>query len=315
MDQIDKFIGKLYRLGSQIDAADFRWRALQELNQYLDFDAALWAVGQLEERQLHSSTHLNIPEDYTDNLAATADINPFFPTLRDKLCEPVDMAEVFPDAEFYHSDLYQRLFQPYGIERILGTSYLDDRSGLYSLISLYRFDRDNPFSEKEKQFQCRATYHLYNAASQAYFTHLYNREQSSSQSCSAVCDQHGVFHEVQPAFLDLLDRYFPHRSSHQLPFPVPVEDEATPIAGLHASSDAIGDLYCINLREQGPLDQLTEREQQIAEGISHGKTFKEIARELQLAPSTVSNHLYRIYNKLGISSRSQLAQLVYKDKE
>jgi hypothetical protein len=41
MDQIDQFIDQLYRLSSQIDAADFRWRTLQELNQYLDFDAAL----------------------------------------------------------------------------------------------------------------------------------------------------------------------------------------------------------------------------------------------------------------------------------
>ena len=30
-----------------------------------------------------------------------------------------------------------------------------------------------------------------------------------------------------------------------------------------------------------------------------------------MAPSTVANHLYRIYRKLGVNSRSELADLVY----
>jgi DNA-binding CsgD family transcriptional regulator len=41
-----------------------------------------------------------------------------------------------------------------------------------------------------------------------------------------------------------------------------------------------------------------------------GKSQKEIARALMLAPSTVSNHLSTVYLKLGINGKAQLAALV-----
>jgi DNA-binding NarL/FixJ family response regulator len=38
-----------------------------------------------------------------------------------------------------------------------------------------------------------------------------------------------------------------------------------------------------------------------------GMTNPEIAQQLYLSPRTVSSHLYRLFPKLGITSRSQLA--------
>jgi DNA-binding NarL/FixJ family response regulator len=40
-------------------------------------------------------------------------------------------------------------------------------------------------------------------------------------------------------------------------------------------------------------------------------TFKDIGRELQLAPSTISNRLYRVYRELGVTSRSSLVRLIH----
>jgi len=42
---------------------------------------------------------------------------------------------------------------------------------------------------------------------------------------------------------------------------------------------------------------------------------KEVAAKLGLTEHTVSNYLFRIYNKLGISSRIELALYVMKDRE
>jgi DNA-binding NarL/FixJ family response regulator len=52
------------------------------------------------------------------------------------------------------------------------------------------------------------------------------------------------------------------------------------------------------------------REQQVVEGVTQGLSFKQIAKKLELSPSTVSNHLYRIYQKLNINNRSQLADMI-----
>ena len=70
-----------------------------------------------------------------------------------------------------------------------------------------------------------------------------------------------------------------------------------------------GDLFKLTVRAKSQLDDLTLREKQVIEGICQGNTFKQIAKNLSLSPSTVSNHLYRIYLKLGIHSRNQLIAL------
>ena len=54
-------------------------------------------------------------------------------------------------------------------------------------------------------------------------------------------------------------------------------------------------------------DQLTPQELQIARLIGLGATNREAAADLFLSPKTIETHLTRIYRKLGIRSRSELA--------
>ena len=54
-------------------------------------------------------------------------------------------------------------------------------------------------------------------------------------------------------------------------------------------------------------DQLTAQELQIAQLAAEGLSNREIGQKLFVSPRTVSTHLYRIYPKLGISARSELA--------
>jgi DNA-binding NarL/FixJ family response regulator len=52
---------------------------------------------------------------------------------------------------------------------------------------------------------------------------------------------------------------------------------------------------------------LSAQELQIARLAATGLTNPEIAQQLYLSPRTVGSHLYRIFPKLGISSRGQPA--------
>jgi len=54
-------------------------------------------------------------------------------------------------------------------------------------------------------------------------------------------------------------------------------------------------------------DSLTSRERQIVEGVVRGLRNKEIAREMNLHECTVKMHLHRIFDKLKLGSRTQLA--------
>lgn len=58
------------------------------------------------------------------------------------------------------------------------------------------------------------------------------------------------------------------------------------------------------------LRQLTARETQIMRLVAEGLTNQEIARHLAISVHTVKNCMFRIFNKLGVSSRVELARLV-----
>ncbi|MET3427491.1 DNA-binding CsgD family transcriptional regulator [Actinoplanes tereljensis] len=62
-------------------------------------------------------------------------------------------------------------------------------------------------------------------------------------------------------------------------------------------------------RADDARDRLTPQEVQIAQLAAQGLSNREIGGRLFLSPRTVSTHLYRIYPKLGVSSRAELASL------
>ena len=54
-------------------------------------------------------------------------------------------------------------------------------------------------------------------------------------------------------------------------------------------------------------DQLSTQELQIAQMAARGMTNRKIGQQLYLSPRTVGSHLYRLFPKLGVTSRNQLA--------
>jgi DNA-binding CsgD family transcriptional regulator len=57
---------------------------------------------------------------------------------------------------------------------------------------------------------------------------------------------------------------------------------------------------------------LTRREHEIVELIQEGKSNQEIEDALYISFNTVKNHIYNIYQKTGVNSRTQLLHLIKK---
>jgi DNA-binding CsgD family transcriptional regulator len=77
---------------------------------------------------------------------------------------------------------------------------------------------------------------------------------------------------------------------------------ATWVERAHAELGRIGG----RTREDG----LTAAERRVAVLVAAGRTNREVAAELFLGERTVAGHLTRVYAKLGVRSRTELARLL-----
>lgn len=60
----------------------------------------------------------------------------------------------------------------------------------------------------------------------------------------------------------------------------------------------------------GQFASLTDQERAVARRVAAGASNREVAAELFLSPSTVDYHLRKIFRKLGMFSRNELAGVV-----
>lgn len=70
----------------------------------------------------------------------------------------------------------------------------------------------------------------------------------------------------------------------------------------------------MNDSKQLKANTLSEREAQIVEQVTLGKSNKAIAASIFIAEKTVKFHLTNIYRKLGVKSRAQLIVLEINKK-
>ncbi len=61
-------------------------------------------------------------------------------------------------------------------------------------------------------------------------------------------------------------------------------------------------------------ERLTPQEQQVAYAVAEGQTNRQVAAALFVSSKTVEVHLTRVYRKLGVSSRTQLTNLLRRNE-
>ena len=75
---------------------------------------------------------------------------------------------------------------------------------------------------------------------------------------------------------------------------------------LNCLVDALAQAHTVRLADAQGSNLLSKREEEVVQRVAEGLSNHDIAQQLHLSDHTVKNHLFHIFDKLGISNRVEL---------
>jgi DNA-binding CsgD family transcriptional regulator len=185
------------------------------------------------------------------------------------------------------------------------------------VISLYRADRAAPYSERDRATMELLVPHLVASMRQARLDDLRRATHVhlAHAPAAAIVNRRGIVLEAEPRFIDMLTQQYPDFHGPSLPTPLAFLGDVTEpvkrvIGRLRVRADVAADLVLVHARAALPIDTLTDREREVASSFASGLSTKEIAEALGIATNTVRVHVTRIYAKLGVMNKAELASML-----
>jgi DNA-binding CsgD family transcriptional regulator len=190
-------------------------------------------------------------------------------------------------------------------------------SPLLDWIVLWRSGMEDHYTQQEATLLAAIWPHLSQALELnrcVNSVQLFTRD-DSRRNALAIVDRRGEICLADPEFGMLVREEWAWWEGQSLP---PRVAEALVVRGMprfrganvQFESNRSEELFVVRVRRLNPMDRLSERERDIALRYSEGASYKEIARELAIAPSTVRNRLQDVYRKVGVGDKAELATLI-----
>lgn len=284
MSSLDPLIRSLYAVSLEVDWRTARERALALVVRHFGADGGAWV---------------------TTGEGNSA--GPFSETLQSGFSKASLLALRFAEG--------QTVLTPPSTLPVRALRRVHDGGRLVSVLALRWSDKGRSLPD-ETALQ-RAADHLAEAAALAMRQFVQRDEWlrdmgRPNRGAAALVDVRGVVHAGSERFVELLNRFGGGNGRLGLALPESLLDEGGSFVreGMHLRVEPMGGLFLVHARQPLPLDVLSPREQQIARALGAGKTFKSVARQCDIAVSTVANHATRIYRKLGVFRREELVDLM-----
>lgn len=290
--------------------------AVSRLADVAEFDSAWygWAQVQAEQTIIHSSSVLNLPQEYFAAWTEIADQD----ILVDQFVENPLCVPTYDRFGNVQTDGMETLSDRFGIKKMATAMCLRPTRSASLYVSAYRGGQSaKDWTREEKEFlQCAVD----NVSAAAGIAAKNDLNCEDSQAATFFLSAQGAtivgLSNVHARFGHLWSRgdgdrvprwladYLDQPGEHVL-----IDRELVASCEYAATSDGQG-LYKVSLRPMRRYDMLTQRERAVAGILASGKTHKETARLLGVAPSTIRNQTQSIYEKLCIDNRASLAKHV-----
>lgn len=314
LNPLNEIILALYRGCRDVPARDFKDWAMRAVQNAIPFDSGFWATSDVISdafNSVHLFHHISdMMENYERTLGLANDV-----LAQAVIANPgqtAALSQIIPRKEFLDHPMYLKHCRHFGIEDALCTCHVSPVTQIFSGISFYRADPDNPFSESDRRAKELLTPHMIEAMRINLFARLQGTE-AHSGAALAFCDSRGMLYETTSAFPALIGTAWPDWRGPRLNLPGVTLGSANKTRwsadGLKFEATPCRDLFLVRAARETALDRLSPRQLAVAELLVRGKRYKEIGRALGISPSTVTKHVNHIHEKLGIGKREELIGL------
>ena len=323
MDALNKLVLELYRAARETPVEEFQELALSLIKSQLSFRTAMWgACETTDDGLVANSVHLhNEPIDILHDWASLHLHDP----LVDQILADPGRAHIGYTHET-HRDAADMLdfSQRFGH---INTITIADVARNYrnghvhgEWMSLYRADKHAHFREADQRILEHLMPHLVEALA-------INRMLGSGQlipadsglaGTRALARFDGTLYHCGKKFAGLLREIWPELKNGRLPAKLmavvsPGNEIMLEGHNMAVSTTILGNMLLLSIRRISPLSKLSQRELAVARLFGQGKSHKEIALHLDIAPSTARNFLNVVYKKLNINDKAELAILIQEE--
>lgn len=305
---------ELTRMCYELPIDEFRQQALGTIGRAISCDKAWWALVTEREQalQIHSSCQIGLPDGCEELLNLTHGEN----VVGNRCRSAPGEAFVFGPECLYGNMATAVLAAYMDIQHVIAVTVANPQLNQSMFLSFARRETDQRFTESDRRLVQLVTPHLIELEQINFFLQIAQWRSSSfpQQAGLAVVDANSIIHAADSAFIRLLTEEWPSWNGPKLPEALvgAIGHGATGFLGKQVAGEFsnVGKLLTITLRERSPLEELRQREREIALAFARGDSYKEVAKSLSISPATVRHHLRKIYEKLGISDKAALANLI-----
>lgn len=305
---------RLYDAARSCTITTFQDQAMNLIAVDLPFDTSWWGRSTVVDQryQVHCSHMRNLPSDVPQLLNLT---DPDNVVARRTTSEP-ELAHVFGESDLFAKPTTAALADHMRVTQAMGIAKVNRQTGLASFLSVARHAGEPTFCEHERQLLQLLMPHLTGALDLCCEMQMYRSHHENSGGVIAMIttDSQGFLHIAESSAVDLLQNEWPAWTGSRLPDALVqhIVQQRTFYLGKHVRFGIhwSGEHVLLALRPRGPQDILTTQEFAVATAFSSGKSYKEVARDLLMAPATVRHHLRSVYLKLRVSDKAELAHKV-----
>ena len=317
---VNEFVLGLHRAAKRMPHGDLRDWIFSELQQLVHFDSALWFrwSGCREGSPMQAWYTYRQPESFLPEYVALE-------LWRDDIAcaakEPGCPRIVRASRVDHNSERMRRFLKRYHQEHALVSSVPTEVPQMIDGVSLHRDETHSPFSDCEAATMEQLMPHVVDVWRE-------NRLRALARSAGSAPPFDGfsiavlmpdlAMSEAQSAFSDLLRLEWPHWQGPMLPTELKFHLQAAwekPWSGksitVYVRRQGDGTLL-VFVRRAHPIDGLAPRKREVALLFSRGASQTQIARQLQLSPSTVNNYIVIGDEARELRDKTDLSRLVVR---